>query len=63
MAATGSPSFAAYFAHLRTDMRDEVQQFVNTFTVNETYFYREELSVAMPDERPAAGTSARQTRR
>lgn len=42
MAATGSPSFASYFAHLRADARDEIQQFVNAFTVNETYFYREE---------------------
>ena len=25
MAATGSPSFASYFAHLRADARDEIQ--------------------------------------
>ncbi len=42
MAATASPSFASYFALLRTDTRGEIQQFVNAFTVNETYFYRED---------------------
>jgi chemotaxis protein methyltransferase CheR len=42
MAATGSVSFANYFAYLRADARDEIQQFVNAFTVNETYFYRED---------------------
>lgn len=45
MAATGAPSFAAYFAHLRTDVQDEIQQFVNAFTVNETYFYREDYQL------------------
>lgn len=45
MAATGSPTFAVYFAHLRTDTADEIQQFVNAFTVNETYFYREEYQL------------------
>ena len=45
MAATGSESFASYFAHLRTDTRDEIQQFVNAFTVNETYFYREDYQL------------------
>src|SRR4051794_22494136 len=42
MAATGSTSFASYFARLRSDTRGEVEQFINAFTVNETYFYREE---------------------
>jgi chemotaxis protein methyltransferase CheR len=42
MAATGSQSFASYFARLRSDARGEVEQFINAFTVNETYFYREE---------------------
>jgi chemotaxis protein methyltransferase CheR len=42
MGATGSTSFASYFAHLRSDIAGEVEQFVNAFTVNETYFYREE---------------------
>ena len=45
MAATGSPSFASYFNRLRTDTRDEIQQFVNAFTVNETYFYREDYQL------------------
>jgi chemotaxis protein methyltransferase CheR len=45
MAAAGSPSFASYFAHLRTDTQDEIQEFVNAFTVNETYFYREDYQL------------------
>jgi chemotaxis protein methyltransferase CheR len=42
MHATGSTSFASYFARLRIDMDGEIEQFINAFTVNETYFYREE---------------------
>jgi len=42
MIATGSASFASYFARLRTDAQGEIEQFVNAFTVNETYFYRED---------------------
>ncbi len=42
MAATGSSSFASYFARLRSDVAGEIEQFVNAFTVNETYFYRED---------------------
>jgi chemotaxis protein methyltransferase CheR len=42
MAATGSGSFASYFARLRTDANGEIEQFINALTVNETYFYREE---------------------
>jgi chemotaxis protein methyltransferase CheR len=42
MAATGATSFASYFARLRSDLNGEVEQFINAFTVNETYFYREE---------------------
>jgi chemotaxis protein methyltransferase CheR len=42
MSATGSGSFASYFARLRTDVQGEIEQFVNAFTVNETYFYRED---------------------
>ncbi len=41
MAATGSPTFAAYFARLRSEPHGEIEQFVNAVTVNETYFYRE----------------------
>jgi chemotaxis protein methyltransferase CheR len=42
MQATGSTSFASYFARLRIDMDSEIEQFINAFTINETYFYREE---------------------
>jgi chemotaxis protein methyltransferase CheR len=41
MSATGATTFASYFARLRIDSLGEVEQFVNAFTVNETYFYRE----------------------
>lgn len=40
--ATGSGSFASYFARLRSDAQGEIEKFVNAFTVNETYFYRED---------------------
>lgn len=42
MVATGSTSFQSYFARLRGDLDGEIEQFVNAFTVNETYFYRED---------------------
>ncbi len=42
MVATGSATFASYFARLRGDVGREIEQFINAFTVNETYFYREE---------------------
>jgi chemotaxis protein methyltransferase CheR len=42
MTALGSPSFGLYFAHLRADADGEVEHFINAFTVNETYFYRED---------------------
>jgi chemotaxis protein methyltransferase CheR len=42
IAATGSESFASYFAMLRSDADHEIEHLVNAFTVNETYFYREE---------------------
>src|SRR6202012_3735763 len=42
MAATRSTSFASYFARLRGNVDGEIEQFVNAFTVNETYFYRED---------------------
>jgi chemotaxis protein methyltransferase CheR len=35
-------SFATYFAYLRGDADGEIEKFINAFTVNETYFYREE---------------------
>jgi chemotaxis protein methyltransferase CheR len=42
MAATGLASFASYFVLLRSDRDREVEHFINAFTVNETYFYRED---------------------
>ena len=45
MAATGSGSFASYFARLRVDLHGEIEQFVNAVTVNETYFYREDYQL------------------
>jgi chemotaxis protein methyltransferase CheR len=42
MAATGATSFAQYFARLRMDLGGEIEQIINAFTVNETYFYRED---------------------
>jgi chemotaxis protein methyltransferase CheR len=55
MTATGSESFSGYFARLRTDTQEEVEQLVNALTVNETYFYREEhqLSCLTDDLLPA----------
>lgn len=44
--ATSSQSFSAYFAYLRSEVRDEVEQLINAFTVNETYFYREDHQLA-----------------
>jgi chemotaxis protein methyltransferase CheR len=40
--ATGSPSFQAYFSLLRADADHEIEHLINSFTVNETYFYRED---------------------
>jgi chemotaxis protein methyltransferase CheR len=42
MSATGSASFAGYFGRLRGNLDGELEHFVNAFTVNETYFYRED---------------------
>lgn len=41
MTVTGSSSFADYYGLLR-DNESEAQELINSFTVNETYFYREE---------------------
>jgi chemotaxis protein methyltransferase CheR len=46
MQATASDSFASYFARLRADSGNEIEPFVNAFTVNETYFYREDHQLA-----------------
>ena len=43
MAKTGCNNFAAYFDLLRRhDSSGEIEQLINLFTVNETYFYRED---------------------
>jgi chemotaxis protein methyltransferase CheR len=42
MTVTGANSFASYFARLRSDVDGEIEQFINAFTINETYFYRED---------------------
>jgi chemotaxis protein methyltransferase CheR len=67
MAATGATSFASYFARLRSDVDGEVEHFVNAFTVNETYFYREDhqlrcLTTDLLPERVRAKGSSRSIR-
>ncbi len=62
MLATGSSSFSDYFATLRADADSEIEHLINSFTVNETYFYREDyqfrcltstlLEVIAPKKRP-----------
>jgi chemotaxis protein methyltransferase CheR len=42
IAVTGSSSFQSYFALLRSDTDHEIEHLINAFTVNETYFYRED---------------------
>ena len=42
MQATASRSFAVYLARLRSDTGGEVENLINAFTINETYFYRED---------------------
>jgi chemotaxis protein methyltransferase CheR len=42
IAATGSSSFQMYFSLLRADADHEIEHLINSFTVNETYFYRED---------------------
>jgi chemotaxis protein methyltransferase CheR len=46
MAATANRSFADYFGYLRQEIHGEVEQLINAFTVNETYFYREDHQLA-----------------
>jgi chemotaxis protein methyltransferase CheR len=45
MAATASPTFMSYFWRLRANPQDELADFINAFTVNETYFYREDYQL------------------
>ena len=52
-------SFVTYFGYLRGDVDGEIEKFINAFTVNETYFYREEhqlrcLSTDLLNERVRA---------
>jgi chemotaxis protein methyltransferase CheR len=42
---TGCPNFATYFSQLRADPAER-ETLINVFTVNETYFYREEHQLA-----------------
>jgi chemotaxis protein methyltransferase CheR len=42
IATTGASSFQSYFALLRSDADREVEHLINAFTVNETYFFRED---------------------
>jgi chemotaxis protein methyltransferase CheR len=42
MLATNTRAFASYFLVLRSNFASEIQHLINAFTVNETYFYREE---------------------
>ena len=42
MIATGSSSFASYFARLRANAQGELEELINASTVNETYFFRED---------------------
>jgi chemotaxis protein methyltransferase CheR len=41
MKQTGTRTFSAYFILIRSDAA-EIEQLINAFTVNETYFYRED---------------------
>ena len=45
IAATGSASFQTYFSLLRADADHEIEHLINSFTVNETYFYREDAQL------------------
>ena len=45
MKATGEADFRAYFGRLRSEV-GELEQIINAFTVNETYFYREAYQFA-----------------
>jgi chemotaxis protein methyltransferase CheR len=42
IAATEVRSFQSYFTMLRADADHEIEHLINAFTVNETYFYRED---------------------
>jgi chemotaxis protein methyltransferase CheR len=46
MTATASATFSSYFGRLRGNAPTELEHFINAFTVNETYFYREDHQLA-----------------
>lgn len=46
MSATSCRTFMDYFVQLRSDERREVEELINAFTINETYFYREDYQLA-----------------
>ena len=57
----GITTFATYFAFLRSNADGEIEKFINSLTVNETYFYREDhqlrcLSSDLLNERVGAKT-------
>jgi chemotaxis protein methyltransferase CheR len=45
MAATRTQNFASYLAYLHDPAHAELEPFINAFTVNETYFYREDYQL------------------
>lgn len=62
MEATGADRFGGYFRLLQADHNGEIERFINAFTVNETYFYREDhqlrcLADDLLPRRAAAGSS------
>lgn len=60
--ATGLSTLPAYLACLRADADGEVQHFVNAFTVNETYFNREEHQLHCLTESLMAAVTAGRAR-
>src|SRR3954471_8275947 len=46
MKATSQSSFAGYFGYLRSAASGEIEELINAFTINETYFYREDHQLA-----------------
>jgi chemotaxis protein methyltransferase CheR len=67
MSATKTCDFAAYYGLLRSNVGGEIEQFINAFTVNETYFYREDhqlrcLTADLLAERLAARPPGREIR-
>ena len=59
ISATGSESFQVYFSLLRSDTNHEIEYLINAFTVNETYFYREDHQLRCMTTDLLAGIAAR----